>query len=190
MNLSSNQCCDSRRYLHPQGNCSTTSEQVLALAELSAAPPPPPTHTPFHRAEGVWSDANRHLLTLHSLDHLNSRGWQGKWASLGYKSPNLDWLSLSAGWHERATVTHRVRRARDCSDASKKAGCRSLAVGEGEERLLWRKVSDWVSIQTGVGICLALIWHQYLCPHLCSLSVHAIPRPVSPRLWQCLFGLC
>ncbi len=146
--------------------------------------PPPPTHT------HIWSDANRHLLTLHSLDHLNSRGWQGKWASLGYKSPNLDWLSLSAGWHERATVTHRVRRARDCSDASKKAGCRSLAVGEGEERLLWRKVSDWVSIQTGVGICLALIWHQYLCPHLCSLSVHAIPRPVSPRLWQCLFGLC
>lgn len=67
---------------------------------------------PVRRARGgadtgvdVWSDANRHLLTLHSLDHLNSRGWQGKWASLGYKSPNLDWLEFvsgPAGWHERA----------------------------------------------------------------------------------------
>ncbi len=44
----------------------------------------------------------------------------------------------------------------------------------------WGKESDvsgLVRIEGGIRICLALIWHQYLCPRLCflSLSCHSLP---------------
>lgn len=32
-------------------------------------------------------------------------------------------------------------------------------------------MSSMVRIQASVRICLALIWHRYLCPHLCCVSV-------------------
>lgn len=144
----------------------TPSEQVLALAELSA-----------ERGGGgiadtgvdVWSDANRHLLTLHSLDHLNSWGWQGKWASLDYKSPNLDWLSLCPGLRADTSgppLTRCGRRARHWSDTSEKAGCRSLVRcggrrGEEEGRSGYFEATGEGKCQIWLGSRLVLeyAWH-------------------------------
>ncbi|MED6248910.1 hypothetical protein ATANTOWER_006865 [Ataeniobius toweri] len=36
-------------------------------------------------------------------------------------------------------------------------------------------VSSLVRIEGGIRICLALIWHQYLCPCFLSLSCHSLP---------------
>lgn len=183
-----------RQNLHPQG----TFHSWSAKPPQNSCPPPHPSSERAGR--GQTADLMRADVSSHFTVWItsNSLGWQGKWASLGYKSPNLDWLSLSPGpWADTSVPgTNSLRKeSAGLEWHVGEAGWLRIARngGRGGAATLKRrsgKVSDLVRIQTGARICLALIWHQYLSPHLCSLSVRAIPGPVSLWLWHCLFGLC
>lgn len=191
-----------RRYLHPQGNCSSWSAKTLS----------PPQNKYLHwqscpQSEGwggfwhrcrclIWCEqTSPHTSQFGSPQLVRMAGKMSVARLQKSKFRLTEFVSGPAGWHERA-ATNSLRKESAGLEWHVREGWLPIEErrGRGEERLLWsdgrRKVSDLVRIQTGVGICLALIWHQYLCPHLCSLSVRAIPGPVSLRLWQCLFGLC
>lgn len=108
------------------------------------------------------------------------------------QSPDLDWLSLSSGlWASAAAV--QLRRLTEhplplpgtvCVRLSLRTLYVCICVCRSVEPTLksrreWGKESDvsgLVRIEGGIRICLALIWHQYLCPHLCflSLSCHSL----------------
>lgn len=93
----------------------------------------------------------------------------------------MSWQNRPAG-----NSLHEREESGDTSEG--KAGCRQKGGGwRGANTLkLLEVMSSLLRIKDGVWICWPLIWHRYLCPHLCFLSLCTILARLHGS-WQCPF---
>lgn len=105
-------------------------------------------------------------------------------------------LLLLLSWQNGPAGNSLHTRERESGDTSEgRAGCRQKKMGVG---WCWRGantlkplevMSSLLRLKDSVWICWPLIWHQYLCPHLCFLSLCTIRACLSAS-WQCPFTSC
>lgn len=143
------------------------------------------------------SDLGRQLLTLHCLNHLKLPGRQDWMSKVPLQKSKFRLTELfprplgpacstflQPTW--TGPGTNSLREEHWAPHFSTMSAKTPLLDGEGREK--WHRetererMSDLVRIQAGVRICLALICHQYLYPHLCCVSVGDAEACLSPTL--------